>query len=157
MINNNTMKLKKYPLLKADEVHIWCASLLDPQNDETYFFSLLSEDERERAHRFTFPNDQRRYIISRGILRCLLAKYLNELPHNIEIIYGLWGKPCLLPERSLHFNISHSGDYILYALTLAHEVGVDIEFMDENIEIEDIISNIFSNQELNLWKKNNVV
>lgn len=121
----------------------------------SYFSSILSEDEGERANRFRFPKDQRRFIVARGILRCLLAEYLEQDPRSIDIVYGLWGKPCLAEEKALHFNLSHSNDYAMYAVTLNYEVGIDIEYIDKKLKIEDIALNIFSASELNYWNNFN--
>lgn len=152
MSSNFNVKIKECAVLTSDEVHIWLASLSEDKNDIDYFTSLLSQDERERASSFRFSKDQHRYTISRGILRTLLAEYLGEAPRTIEITYGLWGKPCLSQEKSLHFNLSHSGDHVLYALALDYEVGIDLEYIDRNLEIEDMAKHIFSAPELEFWE-----
>lgn len=147
------MKLELIPIIKSNEVHIWSASLLDHQNDISYFSSLLSQNERKQAESFRFCRDQYRFIIARGILRSLLAKYLRQDPGAIEITYGSWGKPTLSTIRNaVYFNLSHSGDYILYALTKNYEVGIDIEYKDENMKFEDIVFDIFSASEQEQWR-----
>lgn len=146
------MESQKILTLKAHEVHIWSASLLRDKNNIDYYHSILSKDERKRIGGFRFARDQRRFTTARGILRCLLSNYLGQSPENIEIIYGLWGKPCLLDEKSLYFNLSHSGDYALYAVTRSCEVGVDLEYIDQNLELEDLAVHIFSATELIEWK-----
>lgn len=148
----HNIQSKRSPILKPDEVHIWSASLLENENNIVYFLSILSEDERERSETFKFIKDQKQFIITRGILRCLLAKYLGEAPENIEIVYGLWGKPYLLEEKSLHFSVSHSTNYALYALTRNHEVGIDLEFIDKNLDLEDLVNVIFSKSGITHWK-----
>lgn len=145
------MESKKHPLIKPDEVHIWTACFSENENNATYFASLLSQDEKERASHYRFFRDQQKYTISRGILRRLLGEYLGETPQKVEILYGLWGKPCLPKEKALSFNLSHSGDYTLYALTQRYEVGVDVEYIDETLGLEDMARNIFSIKELSHW------
>lgn len=149
---SSKLQLKGLPSLKFDEVHIWSACLPDNERDIPHFVSLLSEDECQKADNFRFPKDQNSFIISRGILRSLLAVYLGEEPQNIEIMYGLWGKPCVLAEKSLHFNLSHSREYVLYAITCGYEVGIDLEYIDRHLELDDIALNILSPQELEYWK-----
>lgn len=63
-------------------------------------------------------------------LRRVLGRYLDEAPEGIELAAGEHGKPRLArePER-LAFNLSHSGELALIALTQGHEVGVDVELM----------------------------
>ncbi|MBX9785782.1 MAG: 4'-phosphopantetheinyl transferase superfamily protein [Alphaproteobacteria bacterium] len=138
--------------LKFHEVHIWSACLSANEASLPYFASILSRDEQERANDFKFSRDQKRYTISRGILRSLLAGYLGELPHKIEILYGLWGKPCLPEEKVLSFNLSHSGDYALYAFTQRYEVGIDVEYIDESLELEEMARNVFSAIEWSDWE-----
>ncbi len=138
-------------LLNSEEAHVWSACLSENENKVLYFTSLLSQDEKEKASQFRFPKDQKRYAISRGILRCLLGKYLREDPEKIEFLYGLWGKPCLPQEKNLFFNLSHSEDYVLYAFTQGYEVGIDIEFIDPNLELEDMARSVFSAEEFFYW------
>lgn len=145
------MKTKNTTLLKKDEVHIWSVFLPDHEKDRDYFLSILSNDEYKRAYSFRMYRDQTQSIISRGILRCLLAKYLGEAPQDLEIIYGLWGKPCLPQEKLLRFNVSHSRDYILYAVTKNYEVGIDLEYVDKSLDIENMALSVFSPFELDLW------
>ncbi|MBY0272897.1 MAG: 4'-phosphopantetheinyl transferase superfamily protein [Alphaproteobacteria bacterium] len=138
--------------LKFNEVHIWSACLSENETSLPYFTSLLSQDEQERASHFKFSRDQKRYTISRGILRSLLAGYLREPLQKIEILYGLWGKPCLPEEKALSFNLSHSGDYALYAFTQGYEVGIDVEYIDVSLELEDMAKSVFSTAEFSHWK-----
>jgi 4'-phosphopantetheinyl transferase len=151
MNSNCNTQLKLVPLLNSDEVHIWSACLPDHAKDVSYFTSILSEDESQKADSFKFFMDQTNFIVSRGILRCLLGSYLGQDPQQIEIIYGLWGKPCLIT-RHLYFNLSHSRNYILYAVTCNYEVGIDLEYIDKTFEIEDMALNILSPHELIYWK-----
>lgn len=145
------MELQEFPDLKVNEVHIWSSSLLEDGNNMDYFYSILSEDEYERASSFRFFKDQRRFIMTRGILRCLLSHYVGQMPESIEFIYGLWGKPHLSQNIPLHFNLSHSGDYALYAVTRNYEIGIDLEYLDKSLELEGMAPHIFSAVELMDW------
>src|SRR5713226_2936569 len=58
--------------LRANEIHIWSACLTRPEGVRVPFLETLSAEERERAARFHFHQDQRRWIICRGVLRTLL-------------------------------------------------------------------------------------
>lgn len=146
------MNSKDYFPLNPDEVHTWSACLSENERNASYFTTLLSQDEQERARRFRFFRDQKKYTISRGILRSLLARYLGEAPQRIEILYGLCGKPCLPKEKNLSFNLSHSGDYALYAFTQHYEIGIDLEYRDESLELEDMARSVFSTIEFSHWK-----
>lgn len=139
-------------VLSPHQVHICTACLSENNSNISYLVSLLSDDERYSASNFRYVKDQLNFIISRGILRCLLGSYLNKDPQDIQIIYGLWGKPCL-PERQLYFNLSHSRDHVIYAITQEYEVGIDLEYIDQSLDIDLLVSSILSSQELVHWEK----
>src|SRR5947209_6191932 len=104
----------------AGELHVWAAHL-----DETSFDpDLLSPDERERAARFRFERDRRRYECRRHLLRVLLGRYLRENPGTLRFHYGPQGKP-ELTGCALQFNLSHSDAHALFAFAQT-EVGVDL-------------------------------
>ena len=65
---------------------------------------------------------------SEPALRRVLSHYLDEDPARIEFRIGSHGKPALAdPETDLRFNLSHSGETALIAVSRGNEVGVDIE------------------------------
>ncbi|MBC7870627.1 MAG: 4'-phosphopantetheinyl transferase superfamily protein [Chitinophagaceae bacterium] len=67
-----------------------------------------------------------RFILARGMLRTVLARYAETPPQALNFTYGTRGKPALL-NHPLQFNLAHSGDLLLLALTSGHELGVDVE------------------------------
>ncbi|HEX7278633.1 MAG TPA: hypothetical protein VF255_03315 [Solirubrobacterales bacterium] len=69
-----------------------------------------------------------RLTASATALRRVLAVYLDGRPESIRLERGEGGKPRLAerPPR-LEFNLSHSGDLALVAVSAEHEVGVDVE------------------------------
>lgn len=89
-------------------------------------WGILSADEQKRAGRFRFERDQRRYIAGRSVLRILLGGALGRAPADLVFQYTPAGKP-FLGECGLHFNISHSADRFLCAVSRGAEVGVDLE------------------------------
>lgn len=89
-------------------------------------WEVLSDDERRRAERYRFPDDQRRSIVARGTLRMLLARRLNRAPRDLQFIEGAQGKPALT-SGELEFNVSHSGDRVAIAIAGGTPVGIDIE------------------------------
>jgi 4'-phosphopantetheinyl transferase len=101
---------------------------LDAPVDELH--SLLNPAERERAARFRFERDRRRYVVARGRLRELIGARLGRRPEALQFDYGRKGKP-RLSDRALHFNLSHSDDVALYAFSSGCDIGVDIEAIHE--------------------------
>ena len=130
--------------LRTDEIYIWHACLEQPASQ---FQSLLSVDERNRAERFHFEADRKRFIVRRGILRTLLSYYLGVEPGQIQFCYGKNGKPDLadtLGKGTIHFNLSLSEGVALYAFTRDREIGVDIELIRNIPEMEPIVAQYFS-------------
>lgn len=136
--------------LVTDEIHIWCASLDQPVSQFQRLKQTLSMDEQMRAERFHFKQDRKHFIISRGILRTILGRYLNMKPNQLKFCYGKNGKPALagtFRNRTIHFNISHSEAVGLYAFTQDSEIGVDIEHIRDISEMEQIAEHFFSVRE----------
>ena len=88
----------------------------------------LSAAERERAARLRPAAVRARWIAARLGLRRVLSHYLEVDPAGIELRLGSYGKPALAdPEAALRFNLSHSGNLALIAVTRGLEVGIDVE------------------------------
>lgn len=129
------------PSLQAGDVHVWRLALdvaVEP------FLELLQPDELDRANRFYFERDRKRFAIARGFLRVLLGRYLQNDPKSLMFSYGAYGKPALAVETVLRFNMSHSGSMALYALTEGREIGVDVEQMRADFTSDDIARRFFS-------------
>jgi 4'-phosphopantetheinyl transferase len=111
----------------SETVHIWSVTLVGPRLDLDNV-SILSPDEQQRAATFRMDCHRRRFVAARVALRSVLAQYLRILPGELRFGYEPLGKPRLLTdsERPLQFNLSHSDDLALIAVTTA-PVGVDLE------------------------------
>ncbi|HMJ90086.1 MAG TPA: 4'-phosphopantetheinyl transferase superfamily protein [Candidatus Acidoferrum sp.] len=69
-------------------------------------------------------------MLTRGILRQLLACYCHTGPTALQFTYGPHGKPALSDTSlRLHFNASHSSNVVAFAFTRVGEIGVDIELI----------------------------
>jgi 4'-phosphopantetheinyl transferase len=126
------------------EVHIWRAHLDCSDNELGKFTNLVSADEHARANRFHFMCDRRRFLAARGILREILAHYTGTPANGIVFRYGKFGKPALADPSSVSFNLSHSADIALCAITSSCPVGVDIERVRPGIDLAGIATRFFS-------------
>ena len=70
--------------------------------------------------------DGQLWMRSRGVLRVLLGRYLQQDPGALRLSTGAHGKPELRPQ-GLSFNLAHSGRLALYAIAETGAVGVDVE------------------------------
>jgi len=137
--------------LQDTDVHVWQTSLVQSEDYVARLFQILSPEEQAKAKRFRFPELQKHYIVGRGVLRELLGKYLNVPGATLEFAYGPQGKPMLagaFAGHAIRFNVSHSGELALYAVTVGREVGVDIEYMKDLEEAESIAEHFFSPREV---------
>jgi 4'-phosphopantetheinyl transferase len=118
------------PPIVSDELHIWRYTLkLQPQHS-LVAESLLSSDELARAARFHFPIHRRRYVAGRAQLRRILGSYLKIAPASIAFTYSEFGRPAVPPalnHSSLTFNVSHSEDLCVVAVSPIPSLGIDVE------------------------------
>ena len=135
--------------LSENQVHVWRVFLNAAQEVRDRLEAVLSEEERRRASQFYFERDRHRWIIARGTLRMLLSHYLHLPPEKLLFAYNEYGKPALAPshESRLEFNLSHSRDVALYALTHGRQVGVDVEYMKDDIAYDELAQVSFSPNE----------
>lgn len=136
--------------LNAGEVHVWRTTLHRTETEIERLRQTLAPDELERARRFHFDKHRRHYIIARGLLRCLLSRYLEITPRAVEFHYSAYGKPALAPAHggaALRFNLSHSGELALYAFTRGREIGIDVEHVRAEFAGMEIAGRFFSRRE----------
>jgi 4'-phosphopantetheinyl transferase len=120
-------------------VDCWSVRLDVSDEASAGFHETLSPDERTRAARLRFERDRRRFVVARGVLRDLLGRYLEIPPAAVRFIYNRFGKPALSPELGrLKFNLSHSADLALIAMAADAEIGVDLEWIQEDPDWVDI-------------------
>jgi 4'-phosphopantetheinyl transferase len=136
------------PVIGDHEVHIWKVDLAGKNAIE--MDALLSPDERARAARFHFERDRQRFVVARGSLRTVLSRYSNLPAGALEFGQTEYGKPFLTnpAETDLSFNLSHSGNLALIAVTRRREVGVDIECMRDDFATDEIAAHFFSAEEV---------
>lgn len=113
----------------ASQVDVWRIDVAAFEPAADALRRLLDADERARADRFHFRKDQVRSIVARAALRMLLGRMTGLAPESLGFVYGPNGKPALAPSfPQVHFNLSHSGDVVLVALSrTCATLGVDVE------------------------------
>jgi 4'-phosphopantetheinyl transferase len=119
--------------IAAKQIHVWgwlLASSFDSTGHAKSQIGLLDAKELERFHRFHFECDRARFAIAHANMRRILGAYLDREPERILFGASSFGKPELVIDaqtRPLHFNLSHSRNIALLALSIDTELGVDIE------------------------------
>lgn len=137
-----------HTVLAPGEVHVWCFRLESDAESLPRAFQTLAPDECSRAARFLVDQPRNTFVLSRAILRTLLAALRGGTPGELKFEYSKEGKPFLAGGSPLiYFNMSHSGDLAAYAVTLATEVGIDIEKHRPMTDMDAIARRFFSAKE----------
>jgi 4'-phosphopantetheinyl transferase len=136
------------PESSTSSIYIWQFPLTISDGSLDNFATLLSEDERTRAARFRFEKDARRFTVARATVRSILGSYLKVSARDLRFDYSRHGKPVLADDTTdIRFNISHSSDLAMLAVTRGREVGVDLETTRDNVEIDQLATRFFSEHE----------
>ena len=133
--------------MPAEDLHIWQVSLTDSAELTDELWNVLDAAEKQKASRFRREQDQTCAILSRGMLRAILAWYLDVDPASFEFSYGPQGKPYLPSRSGLEFSVTHSDDLILYSFALGCRVGIDVEHETNLPEWMHMIDRLFSSRE----------
>ncbi len=137
--------------LETGAVHVWRTSLDQPFQSLERFRRMLEPDELNRASRFHFEKHRQHFIVARGFLRSVLGRYLKMHPEALRFSYGAYGKPALASEHVLRFNLSHSHEVALLAVTLNVDLGVDVEHIRADFASEEIARRFFSRAEVEVF------
>ncbi|MFJ9005172.1 4'-phosphopantetheinyl transferase family protein [Streptomyces canus] len=127
----------------APGVDVWTVPLDGPPATVATLARILSEGEAERADRCRFENDRRRFVIAHGALRLILAGCLDVPPEELRLRRGRHGKPRLAGSSDVRFNLSHSGELALVAVTRHQEVGVDVDRLRPGLPVEPFAERFF--------------
>ena len=121
-------------------IHVWRFDLGKPIDNE--FVSILSNNERTHLETLKHGNTAKQYFNTRYHVRHILGLYLNMPASALKFTIAPGGKPQLL-EANLHFNLSHSHDLGLLAISNTTAVGVDIEKIRPNKQLHKIARRLF--------------
>ena len=141
-------------ILPQNAVHVWRVDLKQPETLVAACRNILNTSEQERADRFYWAADQAKYIISHAAVRGLLGAYLRVPPKILAFVPNPYGKPELsnLSAGSLHFNLSHSGDLGLIAISHGM-VGVDVEQQRNRGNVIEMAQQVFAPSEYTVLQR----
>jgi 4'-phosphopantetheinyl transferase len=123
-------------------IHVWEVDLDRTQERIDVLSCCLDERERQRAAKFINPIHGARWTVARGYLRQILSQYLDLTPSQIVFSYGEQGKPTIAG-NPIQFNLSHSRDRVVYAISAKHPVGIDLEYIHP-LAAADLVDRFFS-------------
>ncbi|MDX8255024.1 4'-phosphopantetheinyl transferase family protein [Acinetobacter pittii] len=99
----------------------------------SHYFGFLSSAEKLRYDQY-HPKAARLFLISRVLVKTVLADKLGISPHEVNLLLHPNGKPFVQGSKAVYFNLTHSVDVIILAVTEGGEIGVDIEQVDREFE-----------------------
>ena len=137
---------QKYFILDH-EVHIWIVSLSNKHITQESLKRTLSYSELKKIDEFNSISERERYLYYRGILRQILSKYMELEPEKVILSISDKGKP-YIKNSELKFNISHKNDLAVIALGTKCEIGVDIEYLRNEIDYYKIVKRFFTPEEV---------
>ncbi len=146
------MKWHKPPvdlILSENHIDVWRSDIDVSEEQLENYRHTLSVDELNRASLFTFPDKEKEYVVTRGLLRAALACLLNAPAHSFEFCYSKEKKPKLENATSsgLVFNVSHSHGQALVAVSSNRQLGIDIECIRKDVDFKKLARRFFSENE----------
>ena len=120
-----------------------------------HWYQYLSQEEKNKYHKFYFEKDRRLYLLSHGMLRLVLSQYLSCSTQALKFNTNQYGKPYLLDYPECQFNLSHSKQAVALVINQGADLslGVDIECFQDRGKIINLATNFFSKQECMLLNK----
>lgn len=118
--------------------------------DEARLAALLDESERARAARFRFAADRLSYVAAHAMGRVLLSEFGGGPPQDWRFVEGPHGRPeAVMPAGAprLRLNLSHTRGLAAAALTVDHDIGIDVERLDRSGDFAEIARRFFAPEE----------
>jgi 4'-phosphopantetheinyl transferase len=148
IVNKSSTPSCLFPCLSQNNIiHIYSASYRDLDQHYNFLSEVISVKEQQTASLFRNVSDTRKYILTHGLLRTILCRYLNLDPREISFITGEKGKPevdlrnCTV---DVSFNLSHTSEIVIFGFVRNMRIGIDIIKMDPGYQYHDIADYILT-------------
>ena len=132
------------------EIHSLQISTIDEADVERWL-GLLTPERRRRLESLHFREDFLRSLAAEAMLRILVGTKAGVPPHSLQIARPEGGKPFLPDFPTIHFNISHAGDWAVCAISDG-AVGVDVEQIKEREIKTALLDKVLSESERAHWR-----
>ena len=136
--------------LPLNEAHLWYVlsdnRTLESRHD--MFLDMCDEDEKKRFERYHFDKDKWLYLLTRGLIRTTLSKYLGGPPKRWRFQQNEYGKPYLAmpqePVGSICFNLTNTRGLVAVLIARNVEVGIDAEYSSREVDVLGLSTRFFS-------------
>lgn len=132
--------------LNGNEIHVWLFHLNTTPPSIKRFYPLLSDDEKDRSERLVHFMHRKRFIAAHGFMRSVIARYVQQPAESLQFAKGNHGKPFLVNNIGLHFNLSHSQDIAMLAVARC-DIGMDVECINRKHEWQKIMHRFYTESE----------
>lgn len=95
-------------------------------NELDFFIDFVSEDRKNRVIKMRNKEDARRSVLAELLVRRIVRDRYDIHNDKISFAFNEFGKPYIIDLHDFHFNVSHSGHWVVCAIG-NQEVGIDIE------------------------------
>ncbi len=129
-------------------VEVFAIKLVDEENyikSRKELLSILPESLILKIQRFKRVDDEQRSLLGEVLSRIIISEKTGIKINNLSILKSENGKPELQNCPDFHFNISHSGQWVVLGIANA-QVGIDVEKIKK--PVYRIAERYFSEEEL---------
>lgn len=123
---------------------------------EESLIDFLSPEEKKRAYQIQSEHEQRLFITTRATLRSTMADHLAMEPDAIPFYYGINGKPFVKSIDNIQFSVSHSMDFFVEAFIQDKAIGVDVEFLNREFDLDKLSGFLLTSNELQKFQSSYV-
>jgi len=118
------------------------------ENELGFFLNFVSEQKRKQIQRYKMIKDAKRSLLGELLIRKVVIDTYHCSNDSITFSFNQYGKPFISNIPNFHFNLSHSGNWVVCAVS-TKAIGVDIEEIKEvNYEVAEYCFSKKENSEL---------
>jgi len=142
------------PVLSGRQIDLWLVyyQAINDADLLSELTLLLSPDERQRQARFHFPDDRKRFLLTRAAVRTVLSRYAPVAPVDWVFTANEYGRPAIAElhrqAMGLSFNLSHANGLIALGVCHNRALGVDSENLATRPASPGIAERFFAHAEV---------
>lgn len=139
--------------IEKSEIHLWQLEQADFELSslQSECLAWLTETELKRFRRYQFDRHRKQLLLGRVLMRVALSSYDRSVAAaSWNFTHNDYGKPAISEEQnraSLYFNLSHSAEKVVLAVSRFKDIGVDVECASKPRRIAAIARRYFSDKE----------
>ncbi len=140
------------PVPADGQVDVWIARVGQlGESERLACEALLDDAERVRLANFALEHARTQFLTAYCLLRSVLSLYRPRHPSEWAFTTNAYGRPRLAGGQAadlLHFNLSHTHGMATCAISGTEEIGIDVEWMDRNLDFAALAPGVLAPPEL---------